>query len=168
MVMKKAQFFTMDAVLAVSIILVTIVLMSSEYISERDESNIYFLSNDIMDVYSNLKVKDSINDYVKSLIANGSIVNINNTILEQIGEFWSENRSGLASRFVVNITRDHIRDIFGFSVLVDEEVIYADNKSINNQLISSKRIISGITSDNVDKTIPKLWGPAVIEVRVWE
>src|SRR3989344_9459267 len=94
--MKKAIFFTIDSLLASGIIIIAIILVSNFYISEHNEVNVNYASQDLVRVFSSLTIGEVKNDYAAILIAAGQITNPNNTLIEQIGQFWSENNVDLA------------------------------------------------------------------------
>lgn len=141
---KKAVFFTIDSLLASGIIIVAILLVATFYSANRQPVNINYASRDMVRVFSALKVGEVNNDYVKSLIASGDITNVNNTILGQIGSFWAEDKMELAKNFTKNLTEDVFPPAFGFSVLVDNELVYSRNISVKRSLVSSRKLISGI------------------------
>src|SRR3989344_5090242 len=145
MAIKKAIFFTIDGLLASGIIILAALLVSSFYTSESQGVNINYASQDLVRVFSFLTVGDVNNDYVKSLIASGEITNLNNTIIEQIGQFWSEDKIDLARDFTKNLTEAIFPTGYGFSVLVNDDIIYSRNFPIVKSLVSSRRITSGIT-----------------------
>ena len=142
--MKKAIFFTIDALLASGIVILGILLVSNFYIVRQEEVNINYASQDLVKVFSLLKVGQLDNPFVANLTLSGVIENANNTVLEQIGEFWAEDKSELARNFTKNITEDIIPRNYGFSVLVNGEEIYKRDVPINRALVSSRKIISGI------------------------
>ncbi len=144
MAVKKGIFFTIDSLLASGIIIVAILLVSNFYFSEHQKVNVNYASQDLVRVFSIMKVKEVDNDYVKSLIASGKITNIDNTILEQIGQFWADSNIELAKNFSKNITEEIIPPQYGFSILVDGEEIYSRNLPIKKSLVSSRKLISGI------------------------
>ena len=74
------------------------------YIEENRRTHISLLSNDMLGILSEMKVTEINNSYVKSLIDNGNITHINNTLIEQLGEFWATNQTELATKFIANIT----------------------------------------------------------------
>ena len=145
MAIKKAVFFTIDGLLASGIIITAIILVSNFYVSEHNDANVNYASQDLVRVFSFLTVGDVNNGYVKSLIASGDITNLNNTIIEQIGQFWSEDKIDLAKHFTKNLTEDIFPSGYGFSILVDNDIIYSTNFPIARSLVSSRRITSGIT-----------------------
>jgi len=142
--MKKAVFFTIDALLASGIIILSIVLISDFYSSEHQKINVNYASQDLVRVFSTLTVGQADNAYVKNLASSGLITNANNTILEQIGEFWADDKMDLAKNFTKNLTEDIIPKNYGFSVLVNGEEIYKRNLPVSKALVSSRKIISGI------------------------
>ncbi len=142
--MKKAVFFTIDSLLAAGIIIIAITLVSNFYVAEQQKVEVVHASQDLVKVFSTLTVEEVNNAYVRNLTESGVIKNTNNTILEQIGSFWSENNLELAENFTKNLTENIIPGRYGFSVLVNGEEIYSRNLPVKRILISSRKIISGI------------------------
>src|SRR3989344_5496265 len=140
----KGMFFTIDSLLASGIIIVSILLISNFYISQPDKVNVNYAAHDMVRAFSSMKVGEAKNDYVKSLIDSGEITNTNNSILEQIGELWADDKLNLSYNLTKNLSEEIIPDNFGFSVLVNGEEIYSRNKSVKRALVSSRKIISGI------------------------
>ncbi|MDP3765694.1 MAG: hypothetical protein Q8R04_04210 [Nanoarchaeota archaeon] len=160
--MKKAIFFTIDSLLASGIIITAVLLVSNFYLVEHQNVNVEYASQDLIKVFSTLTVSQVDNDYVKSLVSNGDITNMNNTILEQIGDFWANDKLNLSANFTKNLTEDVIPKNYGFGVLINDENIYTRNLTIKRGLVSSRSLVSGISNNSF------LWGPAIIEIRVWE
>src|SRR3989338_2951684 len=145
--MKKAIFFTIDSLLASGIIIIAVLLVSNFYSQEQQQVNVNYASQDLVRVFSTLTVGDVKNDYVKTLIANGEITNTDNTIIEQIGDFWAENteeKLNLSYNLTKNLTDDIIPSSYGVSVLMNGEEIYSRNIPVKRALVSSRKIISGI------------------------
>jgi len=169
---KKGVYFTIDSVIAGGIIIVVILLVSSFYVKERPSNHLTYLSKDIIRTLSILTVKEIDNEYINSLIDDGTITNLDNTVLEQIGEFWADDEMELANRTASNVTEPWVSNVTGFGIWIDNETIYNRNISLKKSLISTKKIISGIekgrTSGLTRKNPPTLWGPAIVEVRVWD
>lgn len=142
---KKAIFFSIDALFASIIIISAIVmLIDTSYIQKYEEKDMSYATIDLINSFSNIKINEINNTYVKDLIANGIINNTENTIIEQIGEFYVLNNSEYAKNLSKEISKDYIPDKFGFSIIVSDEEVYSNNISINKDLVTSKRLISGI------------------------
>lgn len=162
---RKAVFFTIDALLASGIIIVAVLLVSNFYSEEQQTVNINYASQDLARVFSTLAVGDANNEYVKSLVSNGAITNLDNTFMEQIGDFWYQGKSELAENFTKNLTENIIPSSYGFSILVNGEIVHSRNLPVKRALVSSRKMVAGITKD--DKG-PAMRGPDIIEIRVWE
>lgn len=87
---RKAIFFSTDALIALLIILATVLIVYPALPSRHHSSEI---QADVVEVLSTLKVGEVNDSYVKSLILSKDIKNTNNSILEQIGEFYITNKT---------------------------------------------------------------------------
>ena len=170
--LKKGVYFTIDSVIAGGIILIVLVLASSFYVKEQSSTHLNFLSQDLTMVLSTLTVEEIDNAYINERISSGDITNLKNTVLEQIGEFWADNEIEFANKTIQNATEPFISNITGFGMWINNESVYQRSMPIKKSLVSNKKIISGIakgkTSGETRQNPPALWGPAIIEVRVWE
>ena len=142
--MGKGIFFTIDSLLASGIVILSVVLVSNFYFVEKERANINYASSDLISVFSSMKVGDINSDYVKNLTASGIITNINNTLIEQIGEFWAGEQTDLARNFTRNLTESLVPKRYGFGVYVNGDEIYARSGNATSSLISSRKLISGI------------------------
>ena len=169
--MKKGIFFTIDSIIAAGIIFVVIVYASSFYVKEQPSFNLNYLSQDITKTLSTLTVKEIDNEYINERISSGDITNLDNTILEQISEFWADDQMVFANRTASNVTDLFVPDNIGFGIWIDKQTIYSRSTPITKSLVSSKKIISGIeksqTTGETRKNPPILLGPVVVEVRIW-
>src|SRR3989344_6402608 len=86
---KRGVFFTIDAFIALSIILVTILIAFPIIDYKRQETKLHY---DIISTFSSLKIGEVDNSLVASLIDSGRITDLNKTLLEQIGEFYVLDR----------------------------------------------------------------------------
>ena len=170
--MKKGMFFTIDGILAAGIVFATIIFASSFYAEEQPTFHISYLSQDLMDTLSAANIAEVNNGYVNSLISDGSITNLKNTVVDQIVKFWADGDINKANKTASNVTAPLIPDTSGFGVWVDNEAIYTKDKAITKSLASSKRIISGIAKGQqtaeTRNNPPTLFGPVIVEIRVWQ
>ena len=82
---NKAVFFSTDALIALIVILLSIIVIYPIVTSNNYKQ---YTQGDVIKVLSNLKIGEIDNGYVKSLIASREIKNLNQSVLEQIGEFY--------------------------------------------------------------------------------
>ena len=143
MAIKKGFFFTLDALLAASILLGGLILLSSHYVEERPIVHLNYLSQDIISCLDNLLIDEVSNDYVDLLIANGTITNLNNTVLQQIGEFWAFEEFGIAEEFSENLTSGMLTERVSFAILVNNDMVYKKNGLMTYTRSTAKKMISG-------------------------
>jgi hypothetical protein len=172
--MKKGMFFTIDSIVAASIILAVILFASSFYVKEQPNFYLNYLSQDLTRILSTLTVEEIDNEYINERIASGDIKNLDNTLLEQIVEFWAADTDDgreFANKTVSNVTDLLMSDTIGFGLWIDNETIYQRDMLIEESLVSSKKIVSGIEKGGswgeTRQNPPTLFGPVIVEVRVW-
>ncbi len=82
---KRGVFFSIDALIAIIIIIAVILIAYPALKESKQETEIH---SDILISLSTLKVGEINNTYIKNLVSSGEINNTNKSILEQIGEFY--------------------------------------------------------------------------------
>jgi len=169
--MKKGIFFTIDSLIAAGIILIVIIYASSFYVREQPSFNLNFFSQDMVSTLSTLNVVEIDNVYINKQIDDNIITDLDNTVLKQIGEFWASGDLERANKTASNVTDLFLPSNIGFGIWIDNESIYNRDVPIEKSLVSTKKILSGIekgqTSGETRDLPPKLLGPAIVEVRVW-
>ena len=141
---RRALFFTIDALIAALIMIAGLLLMTSSYVSEQPRTTINHLSHDFMNVLGELQVHEANNTFIQTLVDNGSITNLNNSILVQLGEFWADDRIVLANQFAANVSESILDNIYGYSLAISNETLYSRSNPVTNSLVTSKKIVSGI------------------------
>src|SRR3989344_5903385 len=87
---KKGIFFSLDALIALVIILIIILVAFPSIKNNKVESKI---DQDILVSLSSISAKDFDNQYVQSLITSGVIIEPDKSLLEQIGNFYVTNQT---------------------------------------------------------------------------
>ncbi len=167
---KKAYFFTLDAFIATSVIVIGIVLINLAHANKPYEMQTAFLSQDIISAASSIRIYEiSDNEYVNSSIAEESITNMQNTVLEQVGEFCYRGMNNTAGNFTEKVFLRTIPKEYNFQLLIikdGDNILFNYTKGRNIEksrvLISSKNIIFGQIGDST------MWGPYMSEVRAWQ
>lgn len=111
---RKGAFFSMDALVAVSILLLAysaiIGIRSEAGYETSDYQQMHYLAEDAMQVFSNTKF-DAINESLRNEILLGTpeitAEDLDKDVIEIIGLLWSLNKTGYAE----NITRDVLDSI---------------------------------------------------------
>ena len=146
--MKKGVYFSIDALLAVIIIVSGFSLFSIFYINERDISTEYS-AKDISDTIANIQIKNLQIPYVDQLIANDS-VEANLTFIEFIGESWALDKINRITQSLDEFHSLHIPNE-DFAVYVDNNLIYNTTDPLDKNIFAEKRMVSGI-SENRTRT----------------
>ena len=160
---KRGYFFTLDAFVAVGIIVIGLVLiLTSNYYSPVTVQPIA-LSNDLMLTLSSTKITESNNDYVRNLSINGSITNRDNSLLQQAGEFYLNNQKSMSTSFVKNVTFNLVPPQYSFNVSINKTTIYNRGSMARSSrlVVSTKSIVFGVYNNT-------LWGPYPAEVAIWQ
>ena len=142
--MRKGIYFTFDSLIAAVVLIMAILLASSFYIKEQQRININYAAQDLIVLFSSLKVGDLKIDYVQRLVNSSDITNENLTVLEQIGDFWAQDKAELAKNFTKILMEDTFPSAYGFSVLVNGDLIYVRDLPVTTSLVSTRKIVSGI------------------------
>jgi hypothetical protein len=141
---KRALFFTIDALIAALIMITGLLLITSSYTSEQPKTLINTLSQDLLNILSEMRTYEVNNSYIQELVDNGSIKDLNFTLLEQIGEFWANNNMTLAYGFAMNVSEGILPVMFGYGIMFDNDTIYSRTNPVRDSLVTSKKVITGI------------------------
>ncbi len=172
---RRGYFFLIDSILALGILAVGVFLIFTAYTSIPYREEVTILSDDVMDFFANSKIKDINNEYAGLggiLWQAGLITNAENTLLQQAAEFYANNESDTAEKFILNLTVNSLPREFKFEFRIDNELLYPKNpsqehlksKNTTTILIPSKRIVYGISN----KQTGEMFGPYNAEVLVWQ
>ena len=139
---KKAYFFSIDAFIALLIIIGVILFIKPSAVQISQET---YLQEDLLTVLSSLKIGEIDNSYVQQLISNGAITNLNQSVLEQIGEFYanSKNESSILAYSILDSLdlKENIGLYFnGMPIATQENIDFSSSEKV----WTSRQIISGI------------------------
>jgi hypothetical protein len=167
---KRGYFFTLDAFIAVAVIILELVLVFSVSNDSSEQAQTEFFSQDLISLLASTRIYELNNEYVDSLEDNGTITNSYYTVLEVVGELFFLNKTSVISSIISNVTADVVPENYGFQILMQNQSVYV--KNVKNEdfylnlakydvLVTSKRIVSGEYNRSF------FWGPFRTEVRVW-
>ena len=139
---KKGYFFSLDAFIALVVILGVVLVVKPPMINEAQQINV---QEDLIEVLSNLKIGEIDNSYVWLLISEGKISDLNQSVLEQIGEFYakSEPEANLLAQAVIDqLAPDNNLALYfnGIPIAGRQEIPLENARDI----WTSRQIISGI------------------------
>ena len=147
--MKKGFIFTMDAMIALSVmimIILTVAFVKFETIlPEKTYEKLNFIADDTMNLLAHLEVhevQDTLT--IKGLIDEGKIVkrDLHMTVLDLIASFWYRGNYTIAK----NISRDVLEgltDDFCLNLTLETDTIYSSCSTSSKDVAVSSRIESG-------------------------
>jgi hypothetical protein len=127
--MRKGYVFSLDAVIAVIILVIGILLISAIYVYTPDKERTDMLNTDITGMLANVKVGELCADLstcscsypsIAELCANGRIWNSETTLLELFGQLYHENDRVMIERTINETLIDNgiIPGNFGLQILL--------------------------------------------------
>ena len=172
---KRGYFFILDAMLGTLVIVIGVFLITSSHINAPAPTQVGLLSDDLMNFFSNTKIKYLNNPYAGiggELWNQGAITDSENTLLQQIGEFYATQNPDIADKFIQNVSAGVVPQQFRYEVWIDGVALYPKiktpehikSRSSTELLLTSKKLAFGI----LNRTTSNLWGPYKAEVFVWE
>jgi hypothetical protein len=146
---KRAYFFSLDAFIALLVILGVIFFIKPSSVQISQEMN---LQNDLLLTLSSVKVGEIDNSYVQQLIADEEITNLNQSVLEQIGEFYASSNPEaelLAENIIDNLGLEENIGLYFNGIPIATSSV--ESASDSDNVWTSRQIISGIQQGNSSK-----------------
>ncbi len=161
--MKKGYFFTLDAFLAIGILSVGLIMLYLSQSFAPSTVQAEFLAQDLLQTLGSTKLSIVNNNFIDDHRIAGNITNMDNTILEQLGEFYFTNSIGNAQNFTLNITHNIVAARYHYLISLDQTVLY--NDSILHDNITDLSVAKNMVLGTINTSV--LWGPYDVEVLVW-
>ncbi|MBI2580733.1 hypothetical protein HYV85_02895 [Candidatus Woesearchaeota archaeon] len=163
---NKAQYLTIDAFIASMIVAVALVIVLAAKSAQPYTTQSELVSRGFTESLSSLKLSELNNPLVINMAKNGTINNLDNTVLQQASEFYFTVRRHYAFELVKNVTYRLIPPQYSFKLLINNDLIYekaVSNENTSAVLVSSKKLVFGV----VNRTA-LVYGPTIAEIRVWQ
>jgi len=171
---RGAYFFVIDALIAASVIFISLIIIFTSHRMVPESSPSLRIIEDYMDFLTTTKVNQFQGGYVTSLNITGS----DNTLLEQLVEFYYYNTTGNdTSQIMWNFTREISKGIIpdqrGLVVYINDRInnrsslIYTRSVSPmekSSLVLSSKRVIFKRITNGANDFI---FGPVILDIRMW-
>ncbi len=128
---KKGYYFVVDTIIAIFIVSVGLLAFFSSPLSVPPKSRISGLSSDVIESLGSTKIAEYNDGYAGingELWQQGEITNPQNTLLQQIGEFYTEGKYDIAEEFIETTVRKSLPGQFNLEVFAEEKRLYPINK----------------------------------------
>jgi hypothetical protein len=143
---KKGFFFSTDAILALGIFVVAIILIIQLRPAPSAIEYETILADDIMIALSSIKVSESQSPTIKAMISNEELTQsqMGISLAELVSELWSEDQAQKAEQILSEIISS-LPNSFKVSFTINQEDLYEFN-DINSlrTIAKSTRLVSGI------------------------
>ena len=143
---KKAFFFSFDALIAISIMLAVLYAASLIYISNRSDVQQVYYAQDLVEIFSSVSMQEINNSQVAVILQQHNLTEYNLTVLEQIGRFWAVGDVQTARNLSEYLLGSLIPVQFGYALVAGNDVIFETDTPLRNQLSSAKQMVSGLES----------------------
>ncbi|HJX06373.1 MAG TPA: hypothetical protein VJ461_06710 [Candidatus Nanoarchaeia archaeon] len=167
---RGAYFFVIDAMIASTIIIMSLIIIFSSHTTRTESNPTVRMLGEYLSFISTTKVRNFQGSYVQNLTNDGNITNRDNTLLGQLTEFYYYNQTGfkntsiIMANFLQEINKGAIPDYRSLAFYINDTLIYQSQfitpdeagLGLNMKKISFKRI-----NDTY------IYGPVIVEVRVW-
>jgi hypothetical protein len=143
---KNAIFFSIDALIASALILAVILLVPSFFSQNELETQELYLSSDIIQILSNIRLEEINSTAVMDLLNSSRVRDLNRTILEQVLRFQVEGNEDKATRLINLTVAGLVPSQYEMGIWIEgySDPIYITNSTPVTKLISSKQMVSGI------------------------
>lgn len=147
----KGNFFTLDALLASSIMIGAIILLSNQVSEDPFVIDISHISQDTLDVLSTIKVGEVNNSVIQSLVDEGNITagDMNRSMLEMIGVFWAEGHNDIAQNLTQSVLGNIVPDEYNYGLWAEDTRLLMVNSTGSRNLVAYRKFISGIQQGEI-------------------
>lgn len=168
---KKSQIFLFDLIFSLVIIIISLGLVFSYFYNPSLNVDIASLNQEIMGSLTQTKINSLNNEEIRQLFIRNEIRNVDNTVAQQISEFYSNGREVRALELSETFLRDFVLQQININVSLYDgpdrfQLYHRSNNNIefDNAKISSmtRRTVFGYTD------LDTSFGPYVFEVRIWQ
>ena len=172
---RGAYFFVIDAFIAASIIFLTLMLIMNTHAAKPESAPTLRMVEDYTTFLMNTRIRDFVGPYTETLVNNHNITNLDNTLLDQLTEFYYYNSTGKNMSATMNISdimADFTREISqsimssqrSFAIYINDSLIYnrtQKDPEYSELLLSSKKISYKRINDTY------IYGPVIVRVSIW-
>lgn len=175
---KKSQIFMFDMILSIVILVVSLAMIFSYFVTTTNNLDIYDYNYQILSGFTQTKINTLNNEDVRKMFINNQIRNIDNTVAQQVGEFYSAGNISLAQNLTKIFVKDYVNKQMSFRITIYNQtnndtgtqgsvVLFQDIKNNLNSIEDGT--ISSVTQRTIfgfrDKD--KMYGPDIIIIELW-
>ena len=168
---RGAYFFVIDALIAASIVFLSLIIIFTTHNIKPESNPTLRLVEEYTSYLMKTRIRDFQGTYITNLTQDGNITNLDSTLLEQLTEFYYLNESGIRdtttimSNYIASISRGSIIPAQrSFEIYMNNTLLYSRANTPmqgSNLVLNSKKI----TYKRINETY--IYGPLIFEVTIW-
>jgi hypothetical protein len=142
--MKRAMYFTLDGILAATIIVSAVFLYMTFSTSEQDSSQLQATASDAVNILNTMTVSE-VNSPLTSQVLATNLVTENDTVIRAIGVLWATNNP-LAQNFTEYVMSD-FSPRYSYAVYLEGTLLMNRSLMLQSQaskVTAAKQQISGV------------------------
>ncbi|MBN1793205.1 hypothetical protein JW826_05985 [Candidatus Woesearchaeota archaeon] len=161
---RGAYFFVIDAIIAGVVLVAGLMFIFSTYSVKPESDPTVRASEDFLLFISSTKIRDYYNPVISNMTLDGNITRIDNTILEQMMEFYYNGKQPQLEALALNVINNVVSPERSAVIVINSTIIH--NKTVtpmerSKLLVSAKRM----SFTRINETL--IFGPVWIEVKIW-
>ncbi|MCF7865938.1 VWA domain-containing protein [Candidatus Woesearchaeota archaeon] len=141
---KKSIYFSLDGILAGILIASVLIMLLQNNFYEPKIDQKSFMSQDILNSLTEIKLHEINNQFILDEITNGNITDTNRSVLVQLGEYWALNKTDKAQQLFESVLNLNTTNTKKIRLTIENEEIYSSNQQNPENIVSTPRMIAGI------------------------
>ena len=113
---SKSQIYILDLIFSMTILVVSIGVAASYFGNTTDNQDIYTINSQILNGLTLTEINSLNNEEIREMFRDNEIKNPENTVAQQIGEFYDRNNTELAENLTRVFVGDFINDYLNLQV----------------------------------------------------
>lgn len=165
---KKSQIFFFDLIFSFVILVVALGIFFTYFLVVNDNEDIHSLNREIMERFTTTNINALNNDEVRAMFVQNKITNIENTVAQQVAEFYYDGENDLAQ----NLTRIFVQSFVSVELNVEVRIENTSNSLIlyDNEPRTPRedaQIISSQNRDVIGFREDETFGPYTFKIDIW-
>ena len=167
----KSQIFIFDMILSFIIIIISLGIVLSYFVTTTENIDIYDYNYQILSGFTQTKINSLNNEEVRIMFINNQIRNIDNTVAQQVGEFYHNGDLILAQNLTRIFVSDYVNSQMNFRITIYNNTNSYILFNITNQ--GKEDIELSTVSSVKERTIfgfinkTQIYGPDKIKIEIW-
>ena len=165
---NKSQIFFFDLIFSFVILVVSLGLFFTYFLVVNDNEDIHTLNREVLERFTTTNINALNNEEVREMFVRNEITNIQNTVAQQVAEFYYDGENELAqnltSIFISSFSSTELNIVVEIYNTTDSYVLYS------TELRNSKEdsdVVSSQTRDVIGFRNGESFGPYTFNIDIW-